>query len=229
MCYFNESCGGGNWASERLSHSPLLICPGVQELQHADTARKFTLIPMTFLLAWVSQMRGPGPMDRTALGQRPISKGFPLGFPGGSVSKESACNVGNLGSIPGLGISPRGGHGNPLQYSCLENPQGQRSLVGCSPYGRRVELDWVTQHSTLKHYPHYMSYRKDKPNIESLVWPEQVEEPRQKVTLKPREKCQPLMINPKTGMKMDHRIWQSRSYWEHSITTAINWYSFILF
>ena len=44
-----------------------------------------------------------------------------LGLPGGSDSKESACNVGDLGSIPGLGRSPGGGHGNPLQYSCLEN------------------------------------------------------------------------------------------------------------
>ena len=45
-----------------------------------------------------------------------------IGFPGGSDSKESACNVGDLGSIPGLGRSPREGHGNPLQYSCLKNP-----------------------------------------------------------------------------------------------------------
>ena len=37
----------------------------------------------------------------------------------------------------GLGRSPGGGHGNPLQYSCLENPQGQRSLVGCSPWGSK--------------------------------------------------------------------------------------------
>ena len=44
-----------------------------------------------------------------------------LGFPGGSDSEESACNVGDLGSIPGLGRSPGGGHGNPLQYPCLEN------------------------------------------------------------------------------------------------------------
>ena len=44
------------------------------------------------------------------------------GFPGGSVGKESACNVGDLGLIPGLGRFPKGGHGNPLQYSCLENP-----------------------------------------------------------------------------------------------------------
>ena len=45
-----------------------------------------------------------------------------LGFPGGSVCKESACNAGDLGSIPELGRSPGEGNGNPLQYSCLENP-----------------------------------------------------------------------------------------------------------
>ena len=43
-------------------------------------------------------------------------------FPGGSEVKVSACNVGDLGSIPGLGRSPGEGNGNPLQYSCLENP-----------------------------------------------------------------------------------------------------------
>ena len=43
-------------------------------------------------------------------------------FPGGSEVKASASNVGDLGSIPGLGRSPREGNGNPLQYSCLENP-----------------------------------------------------------------------------------------------------------
>ena len=52
-----------------------------------------------------------------------------LGFPGGSNGKESACNAGDLGSVPELGQSPGGGHGNPLQYSCLENPHGQRSLA----------------------------------------------------------------------------------------------------
>ena len=46
------------------------------------------------------------------------------------IVKESACNVGDLGSIPGLRRAPEGGHGNPLQYSCVENPQGQRSLAG---------------------------------------------------------------------------------------------------
>ena len=44
------------------------------------------------------------------------------GFPGGSEVKVSACNAGDLGSIPGSGKSPEEGNGNPLQYSCLENP-----------------------------------------------------------------------------------------------------------
>ena len=44
------------------------------------------------------------------------------GFPGSSAGKESTCNAGDLGSIPGLGRSSGGGHGNPLQYSYLENP-----------------------------------------------------------------------------------------------------------
>ena len=46
----------------------------------------------------------------------------PMGFPGGSDGKESTCNAGDLGSIPGSGRSPRGRQGNPLQYSCLDNP-----------------------------------------------------------------------------------------------------------
>ena len=58
-----------------------------------------------------------------------------IGFPTGSDGKESFCNVGDLGSIPGLGRCPGGGHGNPPQYSCLENPHGQRSLEGYSLWG----------------------------------------------------------------------------------------------
>ena len=53
-----------------------------------------------------------------------------MGFPGGSDSKESACNAGDtgdMGLIPGWGRSPGGGHGNPLQRSCLENPMDRGS------------------------------------------------------------------------------------------------------
>ena len=56
-------------------------------------------------------------------------------FPGGSDCKESACNVGDLDLIPVLGRSPGGGHGNPLQYSCLENTQGQKRPGGLHPMG----------------------------------------------------------------------------------------------
>ena len=51
-----------------------------------------------------------------------------LGFPGGASGKD----IRDTGLIPGLGKSPWGGHSNPRQYSCLENPYGQRSLVGYS-------------------------------------------------------------------------------------------------
>ena len=79
------------------------------------------------------------------LGQN-ANNNYPQGFPGGSDGEESTCNSGDLGSIPGLGRSPGGGHGNPLQHSCLENPHGQRSLVGYSKRGPK-ESD-TTEHST---------------------------------------------------------------------------------
>ena len=74
-----------------------------------------------------------------------------LGFPGGSDGKESPHHVGNLGLIPGLQRSPRGGHGNPLQYSCLENHHGQTRLTGNSPRGCK-ESDTTEQLSTAHIY-----------------------------------------------------------------------------
>ena len=53
----------------------------------------------------------------------------------------NAGDIRDVGSIPGLGRSPGAGHGNPLQYSCLENPHGQRSLTDYNPWGRRVRQD----------------------------------------------------------------------------------------
>ena len=61
--------------------------------------------------------------------------------PGGSDSKESSCNAGDLGSIPGLGSSPGGGHGNPLQYSCLENPWREEHVGLQSMGSQRVRHD----------------------------------------------------------------------------------------
>ena len=67
-----------------------------------------------------------------------------MGFLVGSDGKESACSVGDPGLIPELPRSPGEGNGNPLQYSCLENPHGQRSLEGYSPRGHK-ESDMTEQ------------------------------------------------------------------------------------
>ena len=60
-----------------------------------------------------------------------------MAFPGGSDGKESACEAGDLGFIPGSGRSPGEGNDHPLQHSSLENPHGQRSLAGHSARGRK--------------------------------------------------------------------------------------------
>ena len=65
----------------------------------------------------------------------------PLGFPGGSDNKESACSAEALSSLPGSGRSPGEGNGYPLQNSCLKKFHGQRSLAGHSPWGQKVY--WV--------------------------------------------------------------------------------------
>ena len=60
-------------------------------------------------------------------------------------SPVSAGDIRDMGWIPGLGRSPGGGHGNPLQYSCLQNPHGQTSLAGYSPWGcRESDMTEVT-------------------------------------------------------------------------------------
>ena len=76
----------------------------------------------------------------TSLGEHSTTKlalALVQGFPCGSADKGSTCHAGDLGSIPGLGRSPGGGHGNPLQYSCLENLHGQKKLVGYSPWDHK--------------------------------------------------------------------------------------------
>ena len=72
------------------------------------------------------------------------------GLPGGSDGKESVCSAGDLGLIPGLGRSPEGGNGNPLQYSCLgKKSHGQRSLVGYNPQGHKQSDTTERLHFTL--------------------------------------------------------------------------------
>ena len=79
-------------------------------------------------------------------------------FPNGSDGKESAWNVGDLGLIPGLGRSPGEGNGNPLQYSCLENPmdrgawrlQVAKSQRGLSDYHSLIHEDRLRSHMLLQ-------------------------------------------------------------------------------
>ena len=76
------------------------------------------------------------------------------------IKKLPANDRGDAGSIPRSRRSPGGGHGNPLQYSCLENPHGQRSLAGYSPWGHK-ELD--TTEAT--EYAHTVKEGKQRPLV----------------------------------------------------------------
>ena len=66
-----------------------------------------------------------------------------FGFPGGSDGKESVCNVGAPGSIPGLGRSPGEGNGNPLQCSCLENSK-DKGAWGVTVHGVTESWNWMS-------------------------------------------------------------------------------------
>ena len=85
---------------------------------------------------WKHQFFGTQPSLQSTLNS--------MGFPPSSVGKESACNTGDLGSIPGLGRSPGEENDNPFQYSWLENPHGQRCLMGYIPWGHK-DLDPTEQ------------------------------------------------------------------------------------
>ena len=71
----------------------------------------------------------------------------------------NAGDTGDAGLIPGSGRSPGGGHGNPLQYSCLENPHGHRSLAGCSPWCCKVSdmTEQISRHPNLAEEKEYIS------------------------------------------------------------------------
>ena len=77
-----------------------------------------------------------------------------MGFPGGASGKEPTCQCRrhrDMGSIPGSGRSPGEGHDNPLHYSCLENPHGQRSLAGYHPQCHKESdmTEWLSTHTDL--------------------------------------------------------------------------------
>ena len=85
------------------------------------------------------------------------------GFPGGSDGEESTCSAGDLGSIPGLGRSPGGGHGNPLQYSCLKNPM-DRGAWWATVHG--IAKSWTRLKQPSMHNIYYIpgSLKQGSPN-----------------------------------------------------------------
>ena len=93
-------------------------------------------------------------------------------FSGGSDGEESVCNAGDPGLIPGSGRSPGEGNGNPLQYSCLENPQGQRNLMGYSPWDHK-EVDTTERLIfTFHRSPNRLSFRRKlMPVVEDISLP----------------------------------------------------------
>jgi len=104
----------------------------------AAVAKALTSCMQRGVILLPRKLQQPGTPHSHMVFGAPLNSAIPshtdhMDFPGGSDGKESACNAGDLGLIPGLGRSPGGGHGNPLQYSCLENPHGH--LVCQVPYG----------------------------------------------------------------------------------------------
>ena len=86
-----------------------------------------------------------------------------MSFSGGTNNDEYTCNERGLGLTSELGRSPGGGHGKPLQYSCLENPHGQRSLTDYSPWGHK-ESDTTERLST-----HTPIFTKEAAELEKEV------------------------------------------------------------
>ena len=80
-----------------------------------------------------------------------------LDFPGGSVVKESACNAGDtedMGSIPGSGRYPTGGHGHPLHYYCLENPV-DRGTWWATVHRVAKSLKWLSTYTQLINFQQF--------------------------------------------------------------------------
>ena len=107
---------GKDWEQEEKGWQKMRWLDGV--ISTMDVSTQWTLAQWTWVLKGLhAAFHG-------------IAKSWTQLFSGSSDGKVSACNAEDLGSIPGLGRSPEGGHSNTHQYSCLENPHGQRSLAG---------------------------------------------------------------------------------------------------
>ena len=89
-----------------------------------------------------------GKIMQQAISKSPRERG--AFFPGGSVVKNLPTNAGDVGLIPGLGRSPGEENGNPLQYSCLENPMTEEPVRLQSMWSQRVRCASVTGHTQLE-------------------------------------------------------------------------------
>ena len=132
-----EEAPYSTWVSMDKSHIPLglsthLPIPGLRIINHS-------VLPTSDCRGNKVPTTQPGPHPRQTGGSLSSSSTLSFiyiilyilwGFSGGSDGKESACNVRDLGSVPGWGRSPGGGQGNPLQYSCLENPMDRGAWQG---------------------------------------------------------------------------------------------------
>ena len=96
-----------------------------------------------------------------------------MDLPGGSDSKESSCNAGDLGSIPGLRRFPGGRHCNPFQYSCLENPHGQRSLAGYSPWSHKESdvTERLSPHTHTHTHTHTLNVYNTFHSLQHFLYP----------------------------------------------------------
>ena len=118
--------------------------PGVQQSMGSQRAGHNWVTGLNWIERTSCEM--PGWMKHK-LGSRllgGISITSDKGFPSGAEVKASACNVGDLGSIPGSGRSPGEGNGNPLQYSCLKNPVDRGAWWATVHGSQRVGHDWAT-------------------------------------------------------------------------------------
>ena len=88
-----------------------------------------------------------------------------MDFPGGSDSKASACNAGDPSSIPGLGRSPGEGNGNPLQYSCLENPM-DRGAWQATVHG--VAESWTRLSNFTWTFKYSLFYEKNRQVVHAI-------------------------------------------------------------
>jgi len=92
-----------------------------------------------------------------------------LGFPGGSVGKESTCSTGDMGLIPGSGRSPGKGNGNPLQYSCLGNHMDRGAWWATVHWVTRVSHGLVAKPPPLEHHRAIQKRRNYEDKVEMNV------------------------------------------------------------